>query len=67
MENEDVRQALTGLGETVRYNPLREQIMQRTECSKRTAQLAIAVACQQGWIVQDDGHYRLPAPGLPKQ
>lgn len=67
VENEDVRQALTGLGETVRYNPLREQIMQRTECSKRTAQLAIAEACQQGWIVQDDGHYRLPAPGSPKQ
>jgi hypothetical protein len=67
VENEDVRQALTGLGETVRYNPLREQIMQRTECSKRTAQLAIAEACQQGWIVRDNGHYRLPAPGLPKQ
>src|SRR5712692_5140368 len=67
VEHEDVRQALTGLGETVRYNPLREQIMQRTECSKRTAQLAIAEACQQGWIVQDDGLYRLPAPGSPKQ
>ena len=31
-----------------------------TECSKRTAQLAITEACQQGWIVQDNGQYRLP-------
>ena len=31
-----------------------------TECSKRTAQLAISEACQQGWIVQDNGQYRLP-------
>jgi hypothetical protein len=67
VENENVRQALTNLGESVRYNQLREQIMQRTECSKRTAQLAITEACQQGWIVQVDGHYRLPPPSLPKQ
>lgn len=67
VEHEDVRQALTGLGEMVRYNQLREQIMQRTECSKRTAQLAIGEACRRGWIVQDDGHYRLPPPGLSQQ
>jgi hypothetical protein len=60
VEKSDVTQALTGIGELVRYNQLREQIMQRTECSKRTAQLAITEACQQGWIVQADGHYRLP-------
>jgi len=60
VEKDDVSEALTGIGETVRYNQLREQIMQRTACSNRTAQLAITEACQQGWIVQVDGHYRLP-------
>ena len=35
--------------------------MTLTECSKRTAQLAIAEACRQGSIVQADGQYRLPA------
>jgi hypothetical protein len=34
--------------------------MDLTECSKRTAQLAITEACRQGSIVQSDGHYRLP-------
>ena len=52
-------QALTDLGGQARYNQLREQIMTLTQCSKRTAQLAIAEACQQGWIVADNGHYRL--------
>ena len=52
--------ALAGIGEQARYNQLREQIMKLTECSKRTAQLAITEACQQGWIVQADGQYRLP-------
>ena len=60
VEQADVTQALAGLGGQLRYNQLREQIMNRTECSKRTAQLAITEACQQGWIVQNDGHYRLP-------
>ncbi len=35
--------------------------MTATECSKRTAQLAISEACRQGWIVQTDGHYCLPS------
>ena len=39
---------------------LRDQIMDLTECSKRTAQLAITEACRQGSIVQADGQYRLP-------
>jgi len=65
VENQDVTRALAGLGQTARYNQLREQIIQRTECSKRTAQLAIAAACQQGSIVQDDGHYHLPQSGSP--
>ena len=53
-------QALAGLGEQARYNQLREQVMDLTECSKRTAQLAISEACRQGSIVQADGQYRLP-------
>ncbi len=60
VERTDVTRALSGPGGELRYNQLREQIMTRTDCSKRTAQLAIAEACQQGWIVQNDGHYRLP-------
>ena len=60
VEKADVTQALAGLGQQARYNQLREQIMDRAECSKRTAQLAISEACLQGWIVQDNGQYRLP-------
>ena len=60
VEPQDVTQALAGLGDKARYNQLREQIIDRTDCSKRTAQLAIHEACQQGWIVQDNGQYRLP-------
>jgi AAA domain-containing protein len=56
----DVQNALTELGARARYNQLRQQIMTITECSKRTAQTAITTACQQGWIVQLDGHYSLP-------
>src|SRR5579859_1314787 len=59
VEPADVRQALTELGAQARYNQLRQQIMTLTECSKRTAQTAITEACQQGCIVQGDGHYRL--------
>jgi hypothetical protein len=60
VESADVRQALTELGAQARYNQLRQQIMTLTECSKRTAQMAITAACQQGSIVQADGHYCLP-------
>lgn len=59
VEPEDVRQALTALGSQARYNQLRQQIMTLTECSKRTAQMAITAACQQGCIVHVDGHYCL--------
>jgi hypothetical protein len=59
VEKANVTQALANLGGQVRYNQLRQQIMLLTECSKRTAQLAIRAACQQGWIVQAAGHYRL--------
>jgi hypothetical protein len=60
VEQADVTQALAGIGEQVRYTRLRDQIMDLTECSKRTAQLAITEACRQGSIVQADGQYRLP-------
>ena len=60
VETTDVSQALASRGGQLRYNQLREEIMERTKCSKRTAQLAIAQASQQGIILQDDGQYRLP-------
>jgi hypothetical protein len=60
VEVADVRQALTELGAQARYNQLRQQIMTLTECSKRTAQIAIAEACRTGCIAQVDGQYRLP-------
>jgi hypothetical protein len=60
VEKTDVTQALAGIGEQVRYTQLRDQIMDLTECSKRTAQLAITEACRHGSIVQADGQYRLP-------
>ena len=60
VEKTDVTQAITNIGEQVRYSDLRGEIMNLTECSKRTAQLAINDARQQGWIVQADGQYRLP-------
>jgi hypothetical protein len=58
VEAADIAQALADLGGEARYNQLREQIMTLTECSKRTAQLAIIEACRQGWIVAVSGHYR---------
>ena len=58
VEPEDISQALVDLGGQARYNPLRQRIMALTDCSKRTAQLAITQACQQGRIVADDGCYR---------
>ena len=58
VEMTDVRQALAS--EPLRYNQLREVIMKSTQCSKRTAQLAITQASQQGLIFQDNGQYRLP-------
>jgi len=60
VEPEDVTQALAAMGKQARHNQLREQIMQQTDCSKRTAQLAITEACRQGGIVQCNGQYRLP-------
>ena len=60
VEPTDVQQALAELGAQAHYTQLRQQIMTLTECSKRTAQIAINAACKQGSIVQADGHYCLP-------
>lgn len=60
VEPTDITEALADLGGQARYNQLRQHIMTRTECSKRTAQLAIAEACRQGRIVADNGHYHSP-------
>src|SRR2546421_7592139 len=60
VEKADITQALADVGDKVRYNQLRDQIMNATECSKRTAQLAIAEACQLGWIARANGQYHLP-------
>jgi len=57
----DITQALVDLGGEACYNQLRQQIMSLTECSKRTAQLAISEAGQQGWLLDDDRHYHSPA------
>ncbi len=57
---EDITQAFAHAGNPARYTALRGQIMNLTECSKRTAQVAITEACHQGWIIQSDGQYRLP-------
>lgn len=60
VEQQDVTKALAAFGRQTRYNQLRQQIMDLTACSKRTAQLAITDACRDGVIVQADGQYCLP-------
>jgi hypothetical protein len=60
VESQDVPQMLARCGGQLRYTQLREEIMQSVSCSKRTAQLAITQAMQQGEIVQKDGQYCLP-------
>jgi hypothetical protein len=60
VEKSDVVRALASVGGPARYTQLRGEIMNLTECSKRTAQLAITEACREGRIVQADGQYRLP-------
>jgi hypothetical protein len=59
VETADVQRALAASG-PARFNQLRQQIMDQSECSRRTAQLAIQRACQEGSIVNADGQYRLP-------
>src|SRR6202047_549149 len=59
VEQEHVTKALAGLGHQARYNQLRQQVMDLADCSRRTAQLAIAEACRQRSIRQNGGPYRL--------
>jgi AAA domain len=66
VETTQVSQALTQRGGQLRYNQLREEIMQSAQCSKRTAQLAITQAAQRGQIVHQDGQYHLPLPQPPE-
>lgn len=56
----DVAQALHHRGGKLRYNQLREEIMQQTDCSKRTAQQAISHARKYGSVIHTDGQYCLP-------
>jgi hypothetical protein len=58
VESTDVERALAASG-PARFNQLRQQIMDQSACSRRTAQLAIQRACQEGLIVNDNGQYRL--------
>jgi hypothetical protein len=60
VESRDVSRTLAQHGGRLRYNQLRQEIMQCTQCSKRTAQLAITQAAQQGLIRQEAGQYHLP-------
>ncbi len=60
VETANVQRALADSG-TARFNQLRQRIMDQSECSRRTAQLAIQRACQQGSIICSDGLYRLPS------
>ena len=60
VEKTDVVRAMANVGGPARYTQLRGEIMNLTECSKRTAQLAITEACREGRILQADGQYRLP-------
>jgi hypothetical protein len=59
-ESSGVARALAAAGSKAGFNQLRQQVMNLPECSRRTAQLAIRRACQQGSIVQDNGQYHLP-------
>ncbi len=59
VETADVTRVVAAAGSTG-FNQLRQQIMTTAGCSRRTAQLAIRRACQQGAIVHDDHQYRLP-------
>lgn len=60
VEIHHVTHALEQRGGQLRYNQLRQEIMQHTHCSKRTAQLAISQASEQGLIRQEAGQYLLP-------
>jgi len=60
VEPADVQLALQTAGSPSAFNPLRQQIIQNAKCSKRTADLAIRRARDQGFIVHHGNQYRLP-------
>jgi len=60
VEPADVQLALQAAGSPSAFNPLRQQIIQKSKCSKRTADLAIRRARDEGFIVHDGHQYRLP-------
>ena len=60
VEPADVQLALQAAGSPSAFNPLRQQIIHKSKCSKRTADLAIRRATDEGFIVHDDHQYRLP-------
>jgi hypothetical protein len=65
VENSDVERAVAASG-SVRFNQLRQHIMDQSECSRRTAQLAIQRACREGSIVHKNGQYCLPFTSSPR-
>jgi hypothetical protein len=60
VEPADVQLALQAAGSPSAFNPLRQQIIEHSKCSKRTADLAIRRARDEGFIVHDGNQYRLP-------
>ena len=60
VEPADVQLALQAAGSPAAFNPLRQRLMQKSKCSKRTADLAIRLARKEGFIIHDGNQYRLP-------
>jgi hypothetical protein len=60
VEPADVQLVLQAAGSCAAFIPLRERIMKKAKCSKRTADLAIRRARDEGFIVHDGNQYRLP-------
>src|SRR5438093_7184308 len=60
VEPADVQLALQAADSPSAFNPLRRQIILKSKCSKRTADLAIRRARDEGFIVHDGHHYPLP-------
>jgi hypothetical protein len=65
VEPADVQLVLHATGSSSAFIPLRERIMKKARCSKRTADLAIRRACHEGLIVHDGNQYRLPLDFSP--
>jgi hypothetical protein len=56
----DVKRCFNKTETVLGFNQLLHKIMTQAPCSKRTAQLAIQRACQQGAIHRQNGQYLLP-------